>query len=29
MAAALLLENAPDPMVAQIDPAAFSPARFR
>jgi D-arginine dehydrogenase len=29
LAAALLLEQSPDPMVAQIDPASFSPARFR
>jgi D-arginine dehydrogenase len=29
MAAALLLESAPDPMVAQIDPADFSPVRLR
>jgi D-arginine dehydrogenase len=29
MAAALLLEQEPDPMVAAIDPAIFSPARFR
>jgi D-arginine dehydrogenase len=28
LAAALLLGEAPDPMVAHIDPAAFSPARF-
>jgi D-arginine dehydrogenase len=29
MAAALLLDQAPDAMVAHIDPAVFSPARFR
>jgi D-arginine dehydrogenase len=29
LAAALLLGEAPDPMVAPIDPAPFSPARFR
>ena len=29
MAASLLLGEAPDPMVAHIDPRAFSPARFR
>lgn len=29
MAAAVLLGSEPDPMVAHIDPAAFSPARFR
>jgi hypothetical protein len=28
MAAALLLGEAPDPMVAAIDPAVFSPRRF-
>ena len=28
MAAALLLDQAPDPMTEQIDPAIFSPARF-
>ena len=28
LAAALLLDAAPDPMVAAIDPAVFSPARF-
>jgi D-arginine dehydrogenase len=28
MAASLVLENAPDPSVAHIDPADFSPARF-
>jgi len=28
LAAAVLLGEAPDPMVAHIDPAAFSPARF-
>jgi D-arginine dehydrogenase len=29
LAAALLLDSDPDPMVADIDPAPFSPARFR
>ena len=29
LAAALLLGEEPDPMVAHIDPAAFSPRRFR
>jgi D-arginine dehydrogenase len=29
LAAALLLGSDPDPMVAHIDPAPFSPARFR
>ena len=29
MAASVLLDEAPDPMVAHIDPAPFSPARFR
>ena len=29
LAASLLLDRRPDPMVAQIDPGAFSPARFR
>lgn len=29
LAAALLLERAPDPMVAAIDPAAYAPGRFR
>jgi len=28
-AAALILESEPEPMVAHIDPAPFSPARFR
>jgi D-arginine dehydrogenase len=28
LAAAILLSGAPDPMVAEIDPATFSPARF-
>jgi len=28
MAAAALLSEAPDPMVAHIDPAVFSPRRF-
>jgi D-arginine dehydrogenase len=29
MAAALLLDQAPDPMVASVDPAPFAPSRFR
>jgi hypothetical protein len=29
MAAAVLLCDAPDPVVAHIDPAPFFPARFR
>ena len=29
MAASLLLQSEPDPMVAHIDPGPFSPARFR
>jgi D-arginine dehydrogenase len=29
MAAALLLDQAPDPLVASVDPAPFAPSRFR
>jgi hypothetical protein len=29
MAAALLLDEDPDPMVATIDPEVFSPRRFK
>jgi hypothetical protein len=28
MAAAILLDQAPDPMLERIDPALFSPRRF-